>query len=62
MPLHYHRHITVVPGLVRLTVGRHGWSVSLGPRRAHITLGRGYRGVTVRLPGGLTWHRRGRGR
>ncbi|GAA2403397.1 hypothetical protein GCM10010420_33270 [Streptomyces glaucosporus] len=58
MPLYFRKRITIVPGLVRLTFGPRGWSLTVGPRRAHITLDRhGNRGATAHLPGGLTWHR-----
>ncbi|MEU9703879.1 DUF4236 domain-containing protein [Streptomyces sp. NPDC047981] len=63
MSIHYHKQITLVPKLVRLNIGSHGWSLSFGPRRAHITRhGGGGHSASVRLPGGITWRRRVRGR
>ncbi|MCZ7457323.1 DUF4236 domain-containing protein [Streptomyces sp. WMMC940] len=58
MSLYYHKRITIVPKLLHLNIGTHGWSLSLGTRRAHITRGSGGHGrASVRLPGGFSWHR-----
>ncbi|MFC8588050.1 DUF4236 domain-containing protein [Streptomyces sp. NPDC057217] len=63
MSIHYHKQITLVPKLLRLNIGTHGWSLSIGPRRAHVTHhGRGGRSASVRLPGGFTWRRHSRRR
>ncbi|AVH98785.1 MULTISPECIES: DUF4236 domain-containing protein [Streptomyces] len=63
MSIHYRKQITLVPKLLRLNIGTHGWSLSLGPRRAHVAFhSRGGRSASVRLPGGLTWHRHSRRR
>ncbi|MET8677917.1 DUF4236 domain-containing protein [Streptomyces sp. NPDC004647] len=59
MPIHYHKRITIIPKLVHLNIGAHGWSVSFGPRQANITWHRhGRHTTTVRLPGGFSWRRR----
>ncbi|MFJ3583304.1 DUF4236 domain-containing protein [Streptomyces sp. NPDC090127] len=58
MSIYYHRQITIIPKLLRLNIGTHGWSVSFGPRRAHLTRhSGGGRSASVRLPGGLTYRR-----
>ncbi|MGK5630819.1 DUF4236 domain-containing protein [Streptomyces sp. URMC 123] len=63
MPVHYHQRVTLIPKLVHLHLGSHGWSVTIGPRRAHITLHKhGRRTASVRLPGGLVWRRSSRRR
>ncbi|MFE7130978.1 DUF4236 domain-containing protein [Streptomyces sp. NPDC057638] len=63
MPIHYHKRITVIPRLLHLTISSHGWSWTLGSRRAHITRdSHGRRSTAVRLPGGLTWRRHARRR
>ncbi len=49
MGLRFQRRFQLLPGL-RLNVSKSGASVSLGPRGAHLTLGRHSR-VTVGLPG-----------
>ncbi|MFI1864877.1 DUF4236 domain-containing protein [Streptomyces jumonjinensis] len=61
MPFHYHKRITLIPKVLHLHIGRHGWSWTLGNRRAHITGDRhGRRTTAIRLPGGFTWRRRSR--
>ncbi|MFI9121311.1 DUF4236 domain-containing protein [Streptomyces sp. WAC02707] len=63
MSIHYRKQITLVPKLLRLNIGSHGWSLSFGPRRAHVSYhGRGRHSTSVRLPGGFTWHRHSRRR
>lgn len=63
MSIHYHKQITLIPKLLRLNIGTHGWSLSLGPRRAHLTQhSGGGRSASVRLPGGFSWRRRFRRR
>lgn len=37
MSIYYHKQITIIPKLLRLNIGTHGWSLSFGPRRAHVT-------------------------
>ncbi|WP_329024477.1 DUF4236 domain-containing protein [Streptomyces sp. NBC_00690] len=61
MSFNYHKRITLIPKLLHLTIGTHGWSLSLGGRRAHLTRdSHGRRGAAVRLPGGFTWRRHSR--
>jgi hypothetical protein len=63
MSFHYHKRITLIPRLLHLNIGSHGWSWTLGTRRAHITRDRhGRRTTSVRLPGGLRWNRHSRRR
>ncbi|ANW17535.1 DUF4236 domain-containing protein [Streptomyces clavuligerus] len=63
MPFHFHKRITLVPKLLHLNVGPHGWSLTLGGRRAHLTRdSHGRHGMAVRLPGGFVWRRRVRRR
>ncbi|MER6999017.1 DUF4236 domain-containing protein [Streptomyces sp. NPDC000410] len=61
MSIYYHKQITIIPKLLRLNIGTHGWSVSLGTRRAHVTRhSGGRRSASVRLPGGFSWRRSSR--
>ncbi|MFI1830812.1 DUF4236 domain-containing protein [Streptomyces sp. NPDC020412] len=58
MPFHYHKRITLIPKLLHVTISRHGWSWSLGGRRAHLTRdSHGRRSAAVRLPGGFSLRR-----
>ncbi|MEU2432856.1 MULTISPECIES: DUF4236 domain-containing protein [unclassified Streptomyces] len=58
MSIYYHKRITIIPKLLHLNIGTHGWSMSLGTRRAHVTQdSSGRRRASVRLPGGVSWSR-----
>lgn len=50
MPFRFRRSIRIVPGL-RLNVGRHGVSASVGGREGHLTAGTGGVRATATLPG-----------
>ncbi|WP_327679129.1 DUF4236 domain-containing protein [Streptomyces sp. NBC_00467] len=58
MSFNYHKRITIIPKLLHLNIGSHGWSWTLGGRRAHLTRdSHGHRSASVRLPGGFSWRR-----
>ncbi|MFC5803396.1 DUF4236 domain-containing protein [Streptomyces formicae] len=58
MSIYYHKRITIIPKLLHLNIGTHGWSMSLGTRRAHVTRdSSGRQSASVRLPGGVSWRR-----
>ncbi|MGW7364956.1 DUF4236 domain-containing protein [Streptomyces sp. NPDC054841] len=58
MSIYYHKRITIIPKLMHLNIGTHGWSVSLGTRRARLTRDSGGNSnASVRLPGGFSWRR-----
>ncbi|MCX4514882.1 DUF4236 domain-containing protein [Streptomyces sp. NBC_01619] len=61
MSLYYHKRITIIPRLMHLHIGTHGWSLSLGTRRARVTRSSdGRSSASVRLPGGFSWRRSSR--
>lgn len=61
MSFHYHKRITLIPRLMHLNITTHGWSLSLGTRRARVTRDSGgHHSASVRLPGGFSWHRSSR--
>ncbi len=55
MPFRFRRTIRIAPG-IRLNLGKHGVSTSVGERGAHLTFGHGHTRTTVGLPGtGLSY-------
>ena len=55
MPFRYRRSISLAPGL-KLNIGKHGDSTSVGGREGHVTVGHGHTRTTVGVPGtGLSY-------
>jgi hypothetical protein len=50
MPFRFRRSIRIAPG-VRLNLGKHGASASVGVRGVHINVGRGHPTTAVGVPG-----------